>query len=288
MYIDKEGNKWYKGNLHTHTTLSDGRESPENAIRLYRDNGYDFIAVTDHWKFFEGAESEGFSVLSGTELDTTAGGIFHIVGIGADKMPAAEKTFSAQALIDSILEQNGIAILAHPAWSLNQPEAIAALRGLSGAEIYNSVSGYPYSARPYSGTLLDLACVRGFRAPLVAADDTHYYQEDLFRGFVYVKAKECTRREILRALKQGDFYASQGPRVSSQVKDGYYTVFTESDTEYVQFFSGSAWQPDTTCRPEPGKALSEARFRIKPGDRFVRAEVRAKNGARAYTHYHWI
>ena len=29
MYVDKTGNKWFKGILHTHTTLSDGAKSPD-------------------------------------------------------------------------------------------------------------------------------------------------------------------------------------------------------------------------------------------------------------------
>ena len=37
-----------KGNLHTHTTLSDGRNPPEHVARKYLDAGYDFIAFTDH------------------------------------------------------------------------------------------------------------------------------------------------------------------------------------------------------------------------------------------------
>lgn len=39
---------WQKGNLHTHTTLSDGRKTVEEAIALYRGQGYDFLAITDH------------------------------------------------------------------------------------------------------------------------------------------------------------------------------------------------------------------------------------------------
>lgn len=39
---------WYKGNLHCHTYWSDGRAFPDQAIREYRDAGYDFCAVTDH------------------------------------------------------------------------------------------------------------------------------------------------------------------------------------------------------------------------------------------------
>ena len=45
--------KWYKGNLHCHTYWSDGRAFPDQAIREYRDAGYDFCAVTDHNRISE-------------------------------------------------------------------------------------------------------------------------------------------------------------------------------------------------------------------------------------------
>ena len=37
-----------KGGLHCHTTRSDGKLSPEETIRLHAENGYDFLALTDH------------------------------------------------------------------------------------------------------------------------------------------------------------------------------------------------------------------------------------------------
>lgn len=36
------------GNAHTHSTLSDGRESPRRMIREYKNHGYDFVIMTDH------------------------------------------------------------------------------------------------------------------------------------------------------------------------------------------------------------------------------------------------
>ena len=38
---------WYKGNMHMHTTVSDGVLNPVDAIGVYREAGYDFIAITD-------------------------------------------------------------------------------------------------------------------------------------------------------------------------------------------------------------------------------------------------
>lgn len=39
---------WFRGNLHTHTTNSDGDLPPDVVTAWYRDAGYDFLALTDH------------------------------------------------------------------------------------------------------------------------------------------------------------------------------------------------------------------------------------------------
>ena len=39
---------WYKGNIHTHTTESDGDEEPIKVTKWYQDHGYDFLVLTDH------------------------------------------------------------------------------------------------------------------------------------------------------------------------------------------------------------------------------------------------
>ena len=39
---------WYKGNLHTHSFWSDGDDFPEAITQWYVDNGYGFLAISDH------------------------------------------------------------------------------------------------------------------------------------------------------------------------------------------------------------------------------------------------
>jgi len=39
---------WFKGNLHMHTTESDGEFTPQQAVDAYHEQGYDFLAITDH------------------------------------------------------------------------------------------------------------------------------------------------------------------------------------------------------------------------------------------------
>ena len=165
MYTDANGAKWFKGNFHTHTTRTDGVKTPEEAIALYRGAGYDFLALTDHWVRSETVEEENFLQLSGCEFDIGSNvqeGIFHIVAIGTQQMPALERgNFTVQGAVDAIRACGGEAILAHPAWSLNRAEQILPIQGFAAAEIYNSVSGTPWNARPYSGVFIDDLAVLG-------------------------------------------------------------------------------------------------------------------------------
>ena len=39
---------WQKGNLHAHSLWSDGDDFPEMIIKWYKDNGYQFVAISDH------------------------------------------------------------------------------------------------------------------------------------------------------------------------------------------------------------------------------------------------
>ncbi len=52
--------EWQKGNLHTHTFWSDGDEFPEKVVQWYKENGYDFVALTDHNVILEGERWRNF------------------------------------------------------------------------------------------------------------------------------------------------------------------------------------------------------------------------------------
>ncbi|MDP2700984.1 MAG: PHP domain-containing protein, partial [Candidatus Rokubacteria bacterium] len=65
-----------KGNLHAHTTFSDGRRPVAEVVERYRELGYDFLAITDHddrigddYWFNIPSGDDGMLVLTGVELD---------------------------------------------------------------------------------------------------------------------------------------------------------------------------------------------------------------------------
>ena len=47
ILLDKNKN-FYKGNMHCHSTLSDGTFTPQELKKMYKEKGYSFLAITDH------------------------------------------------------------------------------------------------------------------------------------------------------------------------------------------------------------------------------------------------
>ena len=66
----KQNGNWYKGNIHSHTTVSDGMLTPEQSAKLYKDNGYQFMCFSEHdifTDFREQFNTENFIILPAVE-----------------------------------------------------------------------------------------------------------------------------------------------------------------------------------------------------------------------------
>jgi predicted metal-dependent phosphoesterase TrpH len=77
--------------LHTHTTASDGTQSPADNVRLAAEAGLAAIAVTDHdtvsgvAEALAAGERFGVQVVPGVEISTVSGGQdIHVLGYGID------------------------------------------------------------------------------------------------------------------------------------------------------------------------------------------------------------
>lgn len=276
---------WYKGNLHMHTQRSDGRLSPEDAVQIYRKAGYDFIALTDHWVQSKTKMEDGLLVLSGCELDTgdmVHSPVFHIVGAGMESEISLERSsaLSPQQIIDAINAAKGMAILAHPAWSVTIPADAMALTGLCGAEIYNSISGLPWNGqRADSSLYFDIWAAQGKLFRCMAADDSHFYNGEHTRSFIMVNAKELSADSIKESIRSGNFYASQGPQFHSITVDKDVIEVNCSDVASIVFYSNTVWCED---RVTTG-GVNSASYHIKPTDQYVRVELVDSNGRRAWS-----
>jgi len=293
MHLDLFGNPRQKVAAHVHTTRSDGHVSPEQAAEIYRAAGFDAIALTDHWTYGAAWDNQGMQIFSGAEYNigggNAANGVFHIVGIGMEADPQLINQNSG-CLKDSIAEANhaaqaitqagGIAVLAHPAWSVNTPEMIRQLDHIAATEIYNTVSAVHESNRADSSDVIDMMATEGWVRPLLAVDDTHYYDgTDECKSFIMVQAEHADVKSILAAIQQGLFYASQGPEIHIVREDSDVIVRCSPVCE-IGFYSNTVWTPNRMHR---GDGLTEAVYHLQPADTFIRAKVRDAQGKCAWT-----
>ena len=287
MILFDGSKKVFKGNLHVHTTCSDGHKTPEEVIELYRSHGYDFLAITDHRKVAVPTQMpDGITVLGGVEFDyNLPGQVIHIVGAGVGESIAAEHNvaFGPQDAIDRINACGGFSILAHPSWSLNTPAIMSGLRNVGGCEIYNTMSGLPWNAdRADSSVLLDECFTAGCYFRLVATDDAHFYTGEACRSYTMVAAESREPQDLLAGLRAGNFYASQGPEIKlfERVGDSLHIVCSPVDT--ICFMSDLPWSGKRVVR---GDGLTEATYDLvlKRNERYVRVLLIDKNGNRAWT-----
>ena len=100
----KEG-KWFKGNVHIHTTNSDGKLSVEEIVKIYRENSYNFIFITDHNKItFYQSPYDDFLVIKGVEFNKNS---LHILGLDLNENFSIE-SLSPQEIINKIYSYRNI------------------------------------------------------------------------------------------------------------------------------------------------------------------------------------
>jgi hypothetical protein len=243
---DNAGATWYKGNTHTHTTVSDGNAPPEYVVNWYHEQGYNFLVLTDHNKFVNPDSvklpvnlREDFILIPGEEvtgkraIHTTALNINGFVPPGNE---FSSKTEVIQNHVNSIISQSGIPVLNHPNFGSGaQVSDILPVEGLKLIELYN---GYPWSynwgkegEHISVETKWDSLLLNGFEIYAVASDDAHHYDQfypdkiNPGRGWVMVKSSTLCADSIATAMDRGDFYASNGVILKKvDVTDETYTV----------------------------------------------------------------
>ena len=284
MIINEFGEKYYKLALHLHTTLSDGRKTPEEVAREYKADGYDAIALTDHWVYGEGGTIEGLHIIPGCEYNLgtneTIEGVMHIVSLFTKADPCLEKGAKPQEVVDAINKEGGVAVLAHPAWSLNTPSDLLELRGVVATEIYNAVSDAGQSLRPYSDYYVDICANAGVYPKILATDDAHAYDgNDNRLGWVMVKAEELTNEALADAIRRGDFYASEGPNLRV-TRQGNKLIIDTSPCNIIGTLSNLSWTWGRTVR---GEGLTHYEYEPCENEKWIRVEVRDAKGKKAWS-----
>ena len=280
-----QSGRWYKANLHTHTTTSDGLESPAEMADAYRKAGYHVLALTDHYKTNDvrGLSRKGFLVISGMEYHPRCPGgadPHHLVGIDVphgfgftEQYPA-----DANACIRAVKTVGGLTFLAHPLWCGHRYDMYSYLRGLIGVEVYNSTCGR--AGRADSETdwchLLDAGRIM----PALAVDDSHV-AEDMFGGWVWLRMRSLTVRSVMSALRSGCYYSSTGPEIRDfRIRGGIAEISCSpaAAVYFIGHFSNGARR-----QAEAGKSIRKFSHPVGENWKYVRAVVTDHAGKKAWT-----
>jgi len=114
-----------KVNLHAHTAYSDGTYTPAQLVGIYKNAGYDVLAITDHstvagyGEAFSEGNKVGLTVIRGEEVTCSwpDGSQKHVVALFINQSVDISGNSNAEVpvIYDSIHAQGGIGIVAH-AW----------------------------------------------------------------------------------------------------------------------------------------------------------------------------
>ena len=296
--------RFWRGNLHTHSTRSDGVLPPEEVCRRYRAEGYDFMALTDH---FVGAygypivdtapfRAEGFTTLPGAELHSGAmanGELWHILAVGlpADFAPSDSPDFhpkpgqeSGPEIAARAVEAGAFVAVAHPQWSGLTLADARSIEAAHAVEIYNHGCAMGCD-RPDGAAIADLLLAEGRRLTLIATDDAHFSEPDHFGGWTMVKAERNEPEALLDALKRGDFYSSQGPELRDVRIEGDRVV-----VECSAVVSVVALGHGTAAKAVHGHSLTRAEVPLARlnNSPWVRVSVIDAAGKRAWSNPIWL
>ncbi len=309
----------YKGNLHTHTTNSDGRLSPVEVKSLFKENGYSFLCLTDHDIYTDlrsELNDEEFIILPGVEASSPLYAddtkkrykkTHHVLGIlGTSSMQKNAKkpnykhkellkipssigdwdgAKEAQSLVDDLAERGMIVCYNHPIWSRVDLQEFIHLKNIFALEFYNygtvNECEQGYDFLHWDNMLNAKNYVFG-----IATDDSHNVSEyvDVLGGYVVVMAESLTHDNIINSLINGNYYSSSGVDIIEWgIKDGVVYVSC-SDVKKINFICGGCvGDGATVMKQDVTETLNYAEYTLHGTETYVRVECIDKYGKAAWT-----
>ena len=291
---------WLKGNLHAHTTESDGHVEPGPRVAQYRERGYDFLCLSDHHRITRVSGvpvPEGMTLIQGAEIhpDNPFGGQgYHLLAynmtddVDAQRMPP-------QHVIDAVREQGGSVWLAHPHWNgINVRRDVTPLTGLAGIEVFNTIC--QRMGRGEAGIIWDdWMDHAGHPLPAIANDDCHgnpAHGDDLFQGWSMVRAAERTPQAIVAALERGASYCTTGPEIRSLRVTRSAQSAPPNRPYRLEVSCSPALRVTAVCSQtgvdyplgptDPGNLFEHAVLELREAD-WVRVEVLDTHGRKAWS-----
>ncbi len=322
-YLLPEKGQFYKANMHAHTFMSDGKNSPEEVKEIFMGMGYSIVAYTDHDVYVDRSHlcDENFLALNGVEEEID--GDFkngyldmehcHLNFIALEQdnlncpcyhrtkyffgnapqyrhlvkfdptLPDYERSYTHECINDMLSEGKRRGFYTVH----NHPG-----KALENYPIY---SGYNEmnAVEIYNGTfsddqhVYDEQLLLGKRIHCLGGDDSHS-RENSGHSFTMIKAEKLEYRAVTDALVKGHFYASRGPEIKElYVEDGVIHIET-SEAKEILFVSAARHPGRLTFRAKPGETITQADFKVLPACRYVRVVVTDFDGCTACSNAYFV
>lgn len=316
----KESGNWYKGNLHSHTSVSDGSLTPQESAELYIANGYSFLCQSDHNIYTDhraDLNRDGFIIIPGLEYEAALYKsdkpgkrkikVHHMQGIlGTTEMqrnapkeiwrhmePVERLRYygkwdgqkAADKMTKMFRDRGMFAIYNHPIWSRVEDIDFTSTEGLAAIEIFN------YGTDLESQTGLDTVwwdtmLRRGIKINAVATDDNHNspFLHDSCGGYIMVKAPELTHDAIVSAIIAGSYYSTGGPEIKDWGVKGGSAYIECSPANKITFVAGNYINDGASLSdPAERNGLTSGKYLLRGHETYIRAEVRDSQGKTAWT-----
>lgn len=301
MFPDK--GRWYKGNLHCHTTLSDGTLSPEEMVQSYRTAGYDFLCLSDHERLLKHdvLSDEGFLILNGTELGVSRDGhgnqaderYYGLLAIEDNEYPAEEFIYPIPCAdtsdtcsrmrrqqFDFVKSKRMFTFFHHPAFGNVLPEELDDLPDVEGMELFNSVVLYQCGSCVSSVPFWDRMLLKGRRVLGLSTDDNHQPDKGgKFTAWITVKAADLTASGILSAIRDRNYYSTTGPEIYNfGIRNGiaYVDCSPVQEIRFIAYWDGVHMESEES-------ALTHGEYELKGFETYLRAEIIDHFGKCAWT-----
>ncbi len=296
---------WRKGNLHTHTTNSDGDAPPEHVAGWYEEHGYDWLCISDHnhltiFSDVEAGSNKWPLLVPGEEVTANSRDLpVHINGYGVkhlvEPFESDSVTETLQENVRRIVEAGGLASINHPnfKWAFSADELLQ-VDGYRFLEVYNghpAVNNFGGGGTLSAEEIWDRLLSAGKTVWGLAVDDAHHYTGEFTagrsnpgRGWVQTRTEKLDLPSVLEAIDQGEFYASNG------VEIGDMAVSAKGITLEIEPENGdmSPAKYTTVFHGLNGQILDSvdgltASYTPSPSDTYVRATVHSSTGNLAWT-----
>ena len=299
----------FKGNLHLHTTWSDGNSEASEVVDRYRQKGYHFLCFSDHDIYTRTNEfdSENFVILPGMErgglnptIDTNDNLGFHFTVLDNPNWKAQERYSHLQQFdypqkwegeqsvadcIQELQEHGNLVILNHPEWHMTSFEVMKKFDFFA-VEIYNHATEWNLSSS-YGTAYWDYALQNGKRLFGVAADDAHDYSrrgevQEYGGGWIVVDSDHLTQQALISSIEDGNYYSSTGPEIYDfRVEDDMVKIHC-SPVQYIMFKSWPV-RGEFLVDRDGTRPMTEASCKIDSRMAYIRVECIDRFGKEAWT-----